>query len=348
MIDRLISFALRQRLLIIVAVILLAALGSYAFKKLPIDAFPDVTNIQVQIITETPGRSPVEVEKLITYPIEVQMTGLPRMQELRSLSKVGLSMVTVVFEDDVDIYVARQLILERLIEAKEKLPEGVEPAMGPISTGLGEVYQYTLEKTTPHLNPLPLRGEETESMNPIHRGEETLLSPHLQGEGQGGDGVEKELMELRTVQDWIVRPILKTVPGVADVNSFGGYVKQYQALIDPDRLRKNGVTLKDVFEAVSENNANAGGNIIEHSSEQYIVRGAGLIASLQDVSDIVVKEHEGTPGFVRVVAGVRAKVDEINRSNILPDGIKIKPFYDRTELVEKCIDTVTKALEEGA
>src|SRR3972149_454196 len=383
MIDRLIYFALRQRLLVMLAVIVLAAFGVYAFMKLPIDAFPDVTNIQVQIITEDPGRSPVEVEKLITYPIEVQMTGLPRMQELRSLSKFGLSMVTVVFEDDVDIYFARQLILERLIEAKGKLPAGVEPVMGPITTGLGEVYQYTLEKsqesgvrsqTHPHLNPLP-------------EGEETLLSPHLQGEGQGGDGVEKELMELRTVQDWIVRPILKTVPGVADVNSFGGYVKQYQVLIDPDRLRKYDLTLKDVFEAVSENNANAGGNIIEHSSEQYIVRGAGLIASLQDVLDIVVKEHEGTPVFVRdvaevkfgpdtrqgavvkegkgeagagvvlmikggnskeVVAGVRAKVDEINRRNILPDGIKIKPFYDRTELVEKCIDTVTKALEEGA
>src|SRR3990170_1102693 len=238
MIERLIAFALKQRLLVIIGVFLLVGAGVYAFNKLPIDAFPDVTNVQVQIITEAPGRSPVEVEKLITYPVEVQMTGLPKMEELRSLSKFGLSMVTVVFEDDVDIYFARQLILERLIEAKEKLPEGVEPAMGPISTGLGEVYQYTLEKTTPHLNPLPLRGEETESMNPIHRGEETLLSPPLQGEGQGGDGVEKELMELRTIQDWIVRPILKTVPGVTDVNAFGGYVKQYQVLIDPDKLRK--------------------------------------------------------------------------------------------------------------
>ena len=386
MIDRLISFALRQRLLIIVAVILLAALGSYAFKKLPIDAFPDVTNIQVQIITETPGRSPVEVEKFITYPIEVQMTGLPRMQELRSLSKFGLSMVTVVFEDDVDIYFARQLILERLIEAKEKLPEGVEPAMGPISTGLGEVYQYTLEKTTPHLNPLPLRGEETESMNPIHRGEETLLSPPLQGEGQGGDGVEKELMELRTIQDWIVRPILKTVPGVTDVNAFGGDVKQYQVLIDPDKLRKYGLTLKEVFEAVANNNANAGGNIIEHSSEQYIVRGVGIIRSLEDIGDIVVKSHDGTPVFVKdmadvkfgpetrqgaivkdgkgeavagivmmirggsgkeVVEAIKKKVEEINKTNILPHGIKIKPFYDRTELVEKCLETVTKAMKEG-
>src|SRR3990172_8144406 len=185
MIDKLIYFALQQRLLIMLAVIVLMAFGVYSFTKLPIDAFPDVTNIQVQIITEDPGRSPVEVEKLITYPIEVQMTGLPRMQELRSLSKFGLSMVTVVFEDDVDIYFARQLILERLIEAKGKLPAGVEPVMGPITTGLGEVYQYTLEKTTPHLNPLPLRGEETESMNPIHKGEGNLLFSPLQGEGQG-------------------------------------------------------------------------------------------------------------------------------------------------------------------
>lgn len=389
MIDRLITFALRQRLLIIVAVILLIASGIYASKKLPIDAFPDVTNIQVQIITEAPGRSPVEVERLITYPIEVQMTGLPRMQELRSLSKFGLSMVTVVFEDDVDIYFARQLILERLIEAKEKLPEGVEPAMGPISTGLGEVYQYTLEKTTPHLNPLPMRGEEIKKANllPLRREETQKVPSPLAGEGQGEGLSLDDLMELRTIQDWIVRPILKTVPGVTDVNAFGGHVKQYQVLIDPDKLRKYNLTLKEVFEAVANNNANAGGNILEHASEQYVVRGVGLIQSLKDIEDIVVKSHDGTSVFVKdiamvtpgpetrqgaivkdgkgeavagivmmirggsgkeVVAGVKEKVEEINRGKILPDGIKIKPFYDRTDLVEKAIETVTRALEEGA
>ncbi len=371
MIDKLIAFALRQRLLIMVGVALLVAFGVYAFKKLPIDAFPDVTTVQVQIITEVPGRSPVEVEKFITYPVEVQMTGLPRMQELRSLSKFGLSMVTVVFEDDVDIYFARQLILERLIEAKGRLPVGVEPVMGPISTGLGEVYQYTLEKTEDEkLRRLEDEKTKSTSQPPNHSSSQL-----------------HDLMELRTVQDWIVRPILKTVPGVADVNSFGGFVKQYQVLIDPDRLRKYDLTLKEVFDAVASNNANAGGNIIEHASEQYIVRGVGLIKSLQDISDIVVKEHEGTPIYVKdvaevrfgpdtrqgavvkdgkdeavagivmmikggnskeIVAGVKARVDEINRSNILPDGLKIKPFYDRTDLVEKCIDTVTKALEEGA
>lgn len=355
MIDRIISFALRQRLLIIAATLLIIAAGAYAFTKLSIDAFPDVTNVQVQIITEAPGRSPVEVEKLITYPVEVQMTGLPRMQELRSLSKFGLSLVTVVFDDDVDIYFARQMILERLIEAKGNLPAEVEPSMGPISTGLGEVYQYTLERTREEKN-----------------------NPGCE------DG--SALMELRTIQDWIIRPILKTVPGVTDVNAFGGYVKQYQVLIDPDKLRKYNLTVKEVFETVANNNSNAGGNILEHSSEQYIVRGVGLVRSLKDMEDIVVKTHNGTPVFVRdiadvklgpdtrmgavvkdgkgeavagivmmirggsgkeVVAGVKKKVEEINRGSILPEGVKIKPFYDRTDLVNACIDTVTKALKEG-
>ena len=350
MIERLIAFALKQRLLVIIGVFLLVGAGVYAFNKLPIDAFPDVTNVQVQIITEAPGRSPVEVEKLITYPVEVQMTGLPKMEELRSLSKFGLSMVTVVFEDDVDIYFARQLILERLIEAKEKLPAGVEPVMGPVSTGLGEIYQYTLERP------------------------------------EGSKNDIAGLMELRTIQDWIVRPILKTVSGVTDVNAFGGHVKQYQVLIEPDRLRKFNLTLNEVFEAVAENNSNAGGDILEHASERYIIRGVGLVQSLKDIEDIVIKSYGGTPVYVKdvasitfgpetrhgaivkdgkgeavagivmmikggsgkeVVAGVKKKVEEINAGNILPDGVKIKPFYDRTELVNACIGTITKALEEG-
>jgi len=350
MIERLIAFALKQRLLVVIGVFLLVGAGVYAFNKLPIDAFPDVTNVQVQIITEATGRSPVEVEKLITYPVEVQMTGLPKMEELRSLSKFGLSMVTVVFEDDVDIYFARQLILERLIEAKEKLPAGVEPVMGPVSTGLGEIYQYTLERP------------------------------------EGSKNDIAGLMELRTIQDWIVRPILKTVSGVTDVNAFGGHVKQYQVLIEPDRLRKFNLTLNEVFEAVAENNANAGGDILEHASERYIIRGVGLVQSLKDIENIVIKSYGGTPVYVKdvanitfgpetrhgaivkdgkgeavagivmmikggsgkeVVAGVKKKVEEINAGNILPDGVKIMPFYDRTELVNACIGTITKALEEG-
>ncbi len=350
MIERIISFALRQRLLIIIGVAVLAAFGAYAFKKLPVDAFPDVTNIQVQVITEAPGWSPEMVEKFITYPLEVQMSGLPGLANTRSLSKFGLSVITVVFKDDVDIYFARQLALERIIEAKEKLPSGIDPAMGPISTGLGEIYQYTLEK--------PGGG----SLN--------------------GD----ELMNLRTMQDWIVRPILKTVSGVTEINAFGGMVKQYQVIIDPDRLRKYNLTLREVFESISRNNANAGGNILEHGAEQYIIRGIGIITSLKDLGNIIVKEEHGTPVYVKdiaelkfgpevrqggvikdgkseavvgivmmirggsgkeVAAGVKERVDYINKNNILPDGVKIKPFYDRTELVRAALNTVTKALEEG-
>ena len=351
MIDRLIHFALKQRLLMIVGVTALIVFGIHSYTNLPIDAFPDVTNIQVQIITKAPGRSPEEVEKFVTYPMETQMTGLPRVTDIRSLSKFGLSLITVVFEDSVDIYLARQLVLERLIEAKDRLPPGIEPAMGPISTGLGEIYQYTLEKP-----------------------------------GGATQGTE-ELMEQRTVQDWIVRPLLKTVQGVTDVNSFGGMVKQYQIFVDPDRLKKYGVALHDVFEAVARNNANAGGNVLEHASEQYIIRSVGLIGSVRDLANIVVTAEHGTPVFLRdvadvrlgpntfrqgavvkdgkgeavagivlmlrggsgkdVAAGIKKKVEEINKSSILPGGLKIKPFYDRTDLVEKSVATVTRALQEG-
>ncbi len=352
MLEKIIAFSLKQRLLVIVMVIALAGLGAYAFKKLPIDAFPDVTNIQVQVIAEAPGRSPIEVEKFVTFPIEVQMTGLPKLVELRSLSKFGLSMVTVVFEDNVDIYFARQLVLERLIGAKENLPEGVETTLGPISTGLGEIYQFTLE-----------------------RPEGAVVKDKIE-----------DLIGLRTIQDWIVRPILKTVPGVTDVNSFGGYVKQYQVIVDPEKLAKYDLTLREVFEAIAANNSNAGGNVIEHSAEQYLVRGLGLIQSIDDINDIIIKEKEHNPIYVKNIAEVRIgpevrqgalvvdgkgegvagivmmlrgesgkevvervkeKVNEINAGEVLPAGIKIKPFYDRTELVEKCLETVTKALQEG-
>ena len=344
-----VAFALRQRLLTLVAVAIVSIFGFYSLKKLSIDAFPDVTNVQVQVIAEAPGRSPIEVEKFVTFPIEVQMTGLPNLVELRSLSKFGLSMVTIVFEDNVDIYFARQLVLERLIEAKEKLPDGVDSALGPISSGLGEIYQYILE-----------RPNEKETVD--------------------------NLMELRTVQDWIVRPILKNIPGVADVNSFGGYVKQYQIIIDPQRLIKYDLSLREISEAIAANNSNAGGNILEHFSEQYIVRGIGIIQSIEDIENIVLKQNEGVPVYVKdvakvefgpetrqgalvvdgkaegvagivmmirggsgkeIVTKVKEKVKEINENKILPDGIQIKPFYDRTELVEKCLETVTKALAEG-
>jgi cobalt-zinc-cadmium resistance protein CzcA len=349
MIDKLMAFALRNRLLVMLLAVLIVGLGVSSLERIPIDAFPDVTNIQVQVISEFPGRSPVEVEKFVTFPVEVAMSGLPRLTELRSLSKFGLSLVTVVFEDDVDIYFARQLVLERLISAKESLPEGVESSLGPVSTGLGEIYQYTLERPA-------------------------------------SDGSIDDLMEERTIQDWIVRPLLKTVPGVADVNSFGGHVKQYQILVDPDQLFKYDLTLREIFEAVAQNNANAGGGILAHGPEQYLVRGIGLIQSLEDIGNIVVAEHEGVPVYVSdvadvaegpevrqgaavkdgheevvvgvvmmirggsgrdVVERVKQKVDEINGNGILPGGTKIIPFYDRTDLVRAAIHTVTRALEEG-
>ena len=287
--------------------------------------------------------APTEVEKLVSFPIEVTMTGIPKVTEVRSLSKIGLSVITVVFEDDMDTYFARQLVFERLQQARENLPPGVDAEMGPISTGLGEIYQYVVE----------------------------------------GDGYSP--MELRTVQDWIIRLILRTVPGVTDVNSFGGFVKQYHVLIDPGKLISYNLTLREVFEAVEKNNANAGGNFIEHNSEQYIVRGLGLVKSSEDLQNIIIASHDGTPIYVKnvadvtigpeirqgavtkdgkgevvagitlmlkgasgreVVTNVKEKVQEIQKA--LPPGVTIKPFYDRTELVKRAIETVTKALKEGA
>lgn len=352
MIEKLINFALHNRLLILLCTIIVVGLGINAFRTIPIDAFPDVTNVQVQVIAEAPGRSPVEVEKFTTYPIETAMGGLPKLQELRSLSKFGLSLVTIVFDDDVDIYFARQLVLERLMQVKENLPAGVEVSLGPISTGLGEIYQYTLEDPDTPAAP-----------DSVHR-----------------------LMELRTLQDWVIRPLLKTIPGVADVNAFGGYVKQYQILVHPDLLLKYQLTMREVFEAVANNNENTGGGILVHSSEQYLVRSVGLLQSLDDIKNIVVTEHEGVPLYVKdvadvtfgaetrqgavvkdahgeavagivmmirgasgkeVAAKVKEKIHEINSSRLLPGKIKVKPFYDRTDLVNAAIATITSALEEG-
>ncbi len=344
MIDKLITFALKQRLLIIIFTLLLIIWGIVSFNRLPIDAFPDVTNIQVKILSEAPGLAPLEVEKQVSFPVEVTMNGLPNVTQVYSVSKFGVSVVTVVFKDKVDIYFARQLVLERLIEAKQQLPPGIKPSLGPISTGLGEIYQYTLE-----------------------------------GEG-------KDMTELCTLQDWVVRPILRTIPGVTEVSSFGGKVKQYYVNIDPDKLLKYNLTLRQVFEAVANNNKNAGGNYIIHGQEQYIVRGLGLIRDIEDIRDIVITAQGGTPIYVRdvavvnlgyevrqgavvkdgkgeaaagivvlikggnsrdVVRAVKEKVAEINDAEILGKGVKVVPFYDRTFLVERCLDTIKNALFEG-
>lgn len=342
MIDKILQFALKQRLLILLGTLILIGAGLWAMKKLPVDAFPDVTNVQVQILTQAGGMAPTEVEKLITFPIETSMGGLPRLQEVRSLSKIGLSVITVVFEDGVDTYFARQQVFERLQQARDRLPKGIEPQMGPITTGLGEIYQYVLE-------------------------------------GEGYD-----VRELRSLQDWVVRPILRTVPGVTDVNSFGGQVKQYQVLLDPGKLKSLGLTVHDVMEAVEKNNSNVGAGYIEHREEQYMVRGLGLARGIDDLKRIVVTSRGGTPihlddvaqvalgneprqgatthdgkgeavaGIVMmlkgasskdVVAGVTEKVKTIQKA--LPEGVKLVPYYDRTDLVWKTIRTVTTNLIEG-
>jgi len=343
MINRLISFSLKQPLLIFCLVILMAGLGWWSLTHIPIDAFPDVTNVQVQILAEAPGLSPVEVEQLVTFPIEVSMNGLPKLTEVRSISKFGLGVITVVFEDDVDIYFARQLVLERLQSAREALPPDMpEPEMGPVTTGMGEIYQYFLESDS------------------------------------------LDLMELRSIQDWVIKPQLRTVPGVTEVNSFGGLVKQYQILVAPEKLLSYGLSLAEVFTAVENNNSVVGGNFIEHASEQYLIRGVGRAQTMSDLENIVVKTMNGTPIFLKnvaevttgpevrqgavvmqargevaaaivmmlkgensreVIARVKSKIEEINKT--LPRHVKIHPYYDQTELIEKTINTVRTNLFEG-
>ena len=345
MINAILTFSVRQRLLVLLATVIFAGFGVLAVKQIPIDAFPDVTNVQVQVLATAGGMSPPDMEKLVTRPIEVELAGLPKLTEVRSVSKIGLSLITVVFEDSVNDYFARQLVFERLQGAKDKLPAGVEVQLGPISTGLGEIYQYTLVSKDK----------------------------------------KYDATELRTIQQYIVRPILRTVPGVTDVNSFGGLVKQYQVLIKRDRLTSYGITLQQVFEALEKNNSNASGNFIDHESEQFIVRGLGQVKDTKDIENIIVATQEHVPIYVRdvadvvigaelrqgavtangegeavagivlmlkgasgrdVVNAVKEKLPEIRKA--LPPGVELVPFYDRTDLVMKAIHTVTKALLEGA
>ena len=352
MLDAIVRAALSQRLVVLVVAAALLVFGLNAARKLSVDAFPDVTNVQVQIATEAPGRSPEEVERFVTAPVEVAMTGLPALMEMRSLNKPGLSLITLVFSDATDIYFARQLVLERLIEIGVRLPVGVTPVLGPVSTALGEVYQYTLER--------PDDGKR--------------------------ELTRAELTERRTVQDWVVRPLLRSIPGVAEINSTGGHVKQYQVLVDPDRLRYFKVSIHDVWQALARNNANSGGGVLPQRAEQYLVRGIGLVRNLDDIRDIVLKEVGGTPVYVRdvaevtlgeevrhgamikdghteavggvvmmiragnakeVVGRVKARVAEINARGMLPGGLQVVPYYDRSELVDAALWTVVKVLLEG-
>ena len=352
MLESLIQAALKQRLVLVVVAVCLVAFGLDATRKLSVDAFPDVTNVQVQIATEALGRSPEEVERFVTVPLEMAMTGLPGLEEMRSLNKPGLSLITLVFTDATNVYFARQLVMERLIEVGGRMPQNVTPVLGPLSTGLGEVYQYTLEQ--------PDDGER-------------VLS-------------QEELTKRRITQDWVVRPLLRGIPGVAEINSQGGYVKQYQALVNPDRMRHYKVTLQEVYQALARNNANSGGGVLPHYSEQYLIRGIGLIKTLDDIRMIVLKEQSGVPVFMRdvaevtighevrygallkngitesvggivmmiragnakeIVSRVKQRVAEINDKGMLPGGLKIIPYYDRSELVDAALKTVMKVLLEG-
>ena len=350
--EKIVRFCLQQRGILVVVAVALFAFGLQAVQKLSLDAFPDVTNVQVQIATEATGRSPEEVERFITVPLEIAMTGLPGLTDMRSLNRNGLSIITMVFRDDVDVFFARQLVMERIIEVRSRLPDDVAPVLGPVSTGLGEVYQYVLE----------LPADQKRALT------------------------EAELMQRRVVQDWVVRPLLRAISGIAEINSQGGYERQYQVLVNPERMRHYGVSLRDVYGALARNNANSGGGILPTGEEQFLVRGVGLIRSVADAGNIVLKEQGGTPVFVKDVAEVRigsavrvgalvkngyteavggivmmlrggnakdvvtrvkTRVAEINAKGMLPGGLQIVPFYDRTELVDSAMWTVTKVLMEG-
>jgi cobalt-zinc-cadmium resistance protein CzcA len=348
MIERIISFALHQRFITLALVAALIAAGAYSLITIPVDAFPDLTNNQVTIITEAPGMGAGEVEAQVTFPIEGAMLGLPRTEEVRSISKFSLSLITVVFEDGVNTYFARQLVNERLNEAKTRIAPGLEPTLGPVATAFGEVYQYTMEDSR--------KNKPADS-----------------------------LMELKTLHDWLVKLQLRTVPGVSEINSWGGLTRQYQVLVDPAMLLKYALSLRQVYERVSENNANFGGGFIEHRAEQYTVRGVGLLKTAADIQKIVVGAHMGTPIYLRDVAQVtdgamprqgavsrdgegervagmviilkgengksvaervKHKIEELKAA--LPSGVTIKKFYDQTEVIGRTISTVEKNLIEGA
>lgn len=351
MFERLIQFAIEQRIVVLLAVLLMAGVGIASYQKLPIDAVPDITNVQVQINSAAAGFSPLETEQRITFPIETAMAGLPGLQQTRSLSRSGLSQVTVIFKDGTDLFFARQLVNERLQVAREQLPDGIETAMGPISTGLGEIFLWTVEAED---------GVRKE------------------------DGTPYTPTDLRVIQDWIIKPQLRNVPGVAEINTIGGFAKEYQIAPDPKRLAAYNLTLNDLVTALERNNANVGAGYIERSGEQLLIRAPGQVASIDDIANIVITTSDGTPIRVRNVAqvdigrelrtgaatengrevvlgtvfmligensrsvsqAVAKKLEEINRS--LPEGVVAVTVYDRTNLVEKAITTVKKNLFEGA
>lgn len=347
MVHHIINWSLENRFIVMLLAIVLLGAGLVSALALPLDAVPDLTNVQVQILTTSPALGPVEVEQFITFPVENAMSGLPRVSEIRSISRFGLSAVTVAFEDGTDIYWARNLVNERLQQARENIPAGMgEPEMGPIATGMSEIYQF---------------------------------------EVRARPGYDYSLMDLRTILDWQIAFQLRSVPGVIEVNTFGGELKTYEVQVDPDRMLNYGISLRDVFDALEANNANAGGGYIAHGAELRLIRGEGMVASLSEVENIVIENRrDGTPirvsdigtvsfapmlrqgavtrdgdreavtGMVmmlmggnsrQVVADVKEKIAAIQAT--LPEGVYIDTFYDRTELVDKTIHTIAENIGVG-
>ncbi|MCH7871837.1 MAG: efflux RND transporter permease subunit, partial [Planctomycetes bacterium] len=342
MLNAVITWSLSHRFLVIALTFGLVLAGGYSLSQLPIDAFPDTTPVQVQINTVAPTLSPVEVEQQITFSVEQAISGLTGLKEVRSISKFGLSQVTVIFDDDTDIYLARQLVMERL--STVDLPEGLaRPTMGPAATGLGEVYHYLVTSDT------------------------------------------KSPSDLRSIQDWIIKPQLRSVSGVAEVNSWGGYERHYQVVVEPAKLLKHGLTLLDLFEALRRNNSNVGGGTITRSGEQLLVHGIGLVTTLEEIGNIVITAIDGVPIYVRdlgevidgyevrrgavtyggkgeavlglgfmlmgensrdVTARLKTRLEEVRMS--LPPNVEVKTVYDRTDLVDHVLATVRTNLFEGA
>jgi cobalt-zinc-cadmium resistance protein CzcA len=345
MLERIIEFSLRHRWLVLALTAMAAGIGAWNFQRLQIDAVPDITNVQVQINTEAPGYSPLETEQRITFPIETALAGLPRLDYTRSLSRYGLSQITVVFEDGTDIYFARQLVGERLTAVRSQLPEGIEPALGPIATGLGEIFMYTVT---------------------------------------AAPGSDYTPTDLRTLHDWVVRPQLRQTPGVVEVNTVGGNVRQIHVTPDTARLQAYGLTLQDVVAALARNNANVGAGYIERNGAQYLIRAPGQVATIAEILEIPVAQRDGVPIFLEAVAAVsegrelrtgaatqdgeeivmgtvfmlvgensravaqatNERLEQVRRS--LPEGVELTAAYDRMTLVDKTIATVRKNLIEGA
>lgn len=351
MFDKFIRFAIEQRLMVLLLVLAMALTGIYSYQRLPIDAVPDITNIQVQINTAASGYSPLEAEQRITVPVETAMAGLPHLEQTRSLSRYGLSQVTVVFKEGTNIHFARQLVNERIEQAKNLLPPGINPAMGPVSTGLGEIVMWTVDAKQGALRP---------------------------------DGQPWSPTDLREIQDWIVKPQLRNVPGVTEINTIGGYAKQFLVAPRPEKLLAHGLSLQDLVSALERNNSNQGAGYIEKNGQQYLVRAPAQLKGMADIGNIMVSRIQGVPVRIRDVADVRIgselrtgaamanghevvlgtvfmltgensrsvaravveKLAQINRT--LPGGVVANIVYDRTTLVDKAIDTVKANLLEGA